>query len=50
MKKSYLPSDTSGAPLSGVWEANGLVYVSGQIHADAEWKLHGETIEEKFNL
>jgi 2-iminobutanoate/2-iminopropanoate deaminase len=50
MKKPYFPSNTSSAPLSGAWEVNGLVYVSGQIHADTEWKLHGETIEEKLDI
>ena len=29
---------------------NGLIFVSGQVHADAELKLHGETIEEKLEI
>jgi 2-iminobutanoate/2-iminopropanoate deaminase len=38
------------APLSGAYEVNGLVFVSGQVHADTEWKLHGETIEERLEI
>lgn len=36
------------AILSQAVEANGLIFVSGQIHADTEWKLVGETAKEKF--
>lgn len=54
MKKVYLPSNETGAPLSGAVEVNGggngLIFVSGQVHADAELKLHGETIEEKLEI
>ena len=50
MKKAYLSSETTGAPLSGAIEANGLVFVSGQIHADKELNLIGNTIEEKFKI
>jgi 2-iminobutanoate/2-iminopropanoate deaminase len=50
MKKIHLSSESISAPLSGATEVNGLVFVSGQVHADAEWKLHGETIEEKFDI
>jgi 2-iminobutanoate/2-iminopropanoate deaminase len=50
MRTAYLPSPESKAPLSGAYEANGLVFVSGQVHANAEWKLHGESIEEKFDI
>ncbi len=50
MKKVYLPSDTINAPLSGAYEINGLVFVSGQVHADTDWKLHGQTIEEKLEI
>ncbi|MEK9160988.1 MAG: RidA family protein [Patescibacteria group bacterium] len=50
MKKAHVPSPRSNAPLSGAYEANGIVFVSGQVHADAEWKLHGETIEEKLDI
>lgn len=50
MKKVHLSSETLNAPLSGAYESNGLVFVSGQVHADTEWKLHGETIEEKFGI
>lgn len=35
-------------PLSKAVEIGGLIYVSGQVHSDAEFNLHGETIEEKF--
>ncbi len=50
MKRVHLSSKTTGAPLSGAYEANGLVFMSGQIHADKEWNLQGETIEEKFEV
>lgn len=48
MKKVYGSSELSSAPLSAAWEANGIVFVSGQIHADMEWKLIPGTIEERF--
>ena len=50
MKKAHISSETLNAPLSGAYEANGLVFVSGQVHADTEWKLHGNTIEEKLQI
>ena len=50
MKKVYLSSEISGAPTSGAIEVGGLVFVSGQIHADENWKVIGETIEEKFDI
>ena len=50
MKKVHLPSGEINAPLSGAYEANGLVFVSGQVHADSEWKLQGQTIEEKLEV
>ncbi len=49
MKKAYLSSETTGAPLSGAYEAHGLLYVSGQIHM-TEGVLEGETIEEKLDV
>jgi 2-iminobutanoate/2-iminopropanoate deaminase len=50
MKKVYKSSEETGAPLSGAYEVDGLVFLSGQIHADANLKLSGETIEEKFEV
>ncbi len=50
MKKVYLSSELSGAPLSGAYEANGLIFVSGQIHMNSEKKLEWENIEERFAL
>lgn len=50
MKKVYQSSETANAPLSGAIEANGLVFVSGQIHRDASGQLIGATIEEKFEV
>lgn len=38
------------AILSQAIEANGLVFVSGQIHANTTWKLIGETNQEKFDI
>jgi 2-iminobutanoate/2-iminopropanoate deaminase len=49
MKKTYLSSEATGAPLSGAQETNGLVFVSGQIHM-TDGKLVGETIEEKLEI
>ena len=48
MRKAVIPSTETGAPLSGACEANGLVYVSGQIHADEQLNLVGDTIEEQL--
>jgi 2-iminobutanoate/2-iminopropanoate deaminase len=48
MKKVYGPSGSSNAPLSSAWEVNGIVFVSGQIHADKNWDLIGVSIEERF--
>ncbi|MFA6602029.1 MAG: RidA family protein [Candidatus Paceibacterota bacterium] len=50
MIKVYGSSEQTSAPLSSAVEANGLVFVSGQIHADSAWKLQGKTTEEKFAL
>ena len=49
MKKVYMSSEISGAPLSGAVEVGDLVFVSGQIHADENWKLVGSTIKERFD-
>lgn len=49
VKKEISTTKVGVAPaLSQAIEANGIVFVSGQIHADAEWKLVGETVEEKL--
>ncbi|MEX0877658.1 MAG: RidA family protein [Candidatus Spechtbacterales bacterium] len=50
MKQVYQSSEESGAPLSGAVEVNGLVFISGQIHADDEWNIIGDSIEEKFEI
>ena len=47
--KTYVSSLGTGAPLSGVVEVNGTVFLSGQIHADKDWNLIGENIEERFD-
>lgn len=49
MKKVYVSSEKTGAPLSGAIEVNGLVYVSGQIHI-SQGQLLGDTIEEQFEV
>lgn len=49
MKKAYRSSETTTAPLSGAYEANGLVFVSGQVHIDATGQLIGNSIEEKLD-
>ncbi|HTK39573.1 MAG TPA: RidA family protein [Patescibacteria group bacterium] len=38
----------SSSAFSQAVEVNGTVYVSGQIHADANWKLVGDTVTEKL--
>ncbi|MBI1327811.1 MAG: hypothetical protein GC136_09240 [Alphaproteobacteria bacterium] len=50
MKKHYLSSEITKGPYSGAWEANGFVYVSGQIHQNEKGEVIGETIEEKLDL
>ncbi len=50
MKKVYVSSEETGAPLSQACEAGGLVFVSGQIHADKDWNVLGEDIREKFDI
>ena len=50
MKKVFLSSEKSTAPLSGAVEVNGFLYVSGQIHIDKEGNVRGETIKERFDL
>lgn len=47
MKKVYLSSEQSGAPLSGAIEVNGLIFISGQIHIE-NGQLVGENIVEKL--
>ncbi len=49
MKQVYGSSEHSTSPLSAAVEVNGLVYVSGQVHADENWQLVGSTIEERFS-
>lgn len=50
MKKVYQSSETTSAPLSGAFEVNGLVFVSGQIHMNASRQLEGDTIQEKLDV
>ncbi len=50
MKKYYNSSGKTNAPLSGACEINGIVYLSGQIHTDENWKIIGETVEERFSI
>ena len=50
MKKEVRTDTVGRAPtLSQAIEVNGLVFVSGQIHADKEWKLVGKTVKEKLD-
>ena len=49
VKKEIKADRVAVAPtLSQAIEANGTIFVSGQIHANAEWKLVGETVQEKL--
>ncbi len=50
MKKAYMASSEIGLPFSEAIEAGGFLFVSGQVHADAEGTLIGNTIEEKTHL
>jgi 2-iminobutanoate/2-iminopropanoate deaminase len=50
MKKVYGSSESSNAPLSSAWEANGLIFLSGQIHADKGGKIIEGTIEDRFGV
>jgi len=49
MKKVYQSSETNTAPFSGVYEANGFIFISGQVHIDTSGQLIGNTIEEKLD-
>ena len=48
MKKVYLSSERTSVPLSGAYEANGFVFISGQIHMNALGQLVGNNTEEKL--
>ncbi len=51
MKNEIKAENVGRAPtLSQAIEAYGTVFVSGQIHADAQWKLVGETVQEKLEV
>ncbi len=51
MKKEIKSESIGVAPtLSQAIEANGTVFVSGQIHADKDWQLKGETVQEKLEV
>lgn len=50
MKKAITAKGIGYSPaLSQAVEMNGMVFVSGQVHADAEWNLVGETVKEKLD-
>lgn len=51
MKKEIESESVGTAPtLSQAIETNGMIFVSGQIHADAQWKLVGGTVEKKLEV
>ncbi|AHB42449.1 Endoribonuclease L-PSP [Candidatus Saccharibacteria bacterium RAAC3_TM7_1] len=51
MKKEIGTDNVGTAPtLSQAIETNGMVFVSGQIHADKNWKLQGKTVKEKLDV
>ncbi len=52
MKKEIVAVGVGVAPkiLSQAVEVNSMVFVSGQIHADAEWKLAGDSVQEKLDV
>lgn len=48
MKKQISTTNAPSAPiLSQAIEAGGLIFVAGQVNADNEWKLVGNSVEEK---
>ncbi len=47
MKKAYATSLETGLPFSEAVEANGFLYISGQIHLDTDGNLIDGSIEEK---
>ncbi len=47
MKKAYIDSEETGLPFSEAIEVNGIVFISGQIHADQEGNLIEGDIKEK---
>lgn len=50
MKKAITAKAVGVSPaLSQAIETNGLVFVSGQVHADAAWQLVGDTVHEKLD-
>lgn len=50
MKKAYNDSESTGLPFSEAMEANGMVYVSGQVHIDEDGNVIGDTMEEKVRI
>ena len=36
--------------MSSSIESNWLVFISGQVHADKDWNIIGDNIEEKFEI
>ena len=50
MRKVYKSSEEMTTPFSGAHEANGFVFVSGQIHTDVSGVLVGDNIEERFEI
>lgn len=49
MKKQISTDKAPSAPamMSQAVQAGGTIYVAGQVHADLEWRLVGETVAEK---
>jgi len=51
MKKEIKSEKVATAPiLAQAVESNGIIFVSGQIHTDKEWKLVGETVKAKLDV
>jgi len=51
MKKEIKSEKVADAPiLAQAIESNGIIFVSGQIHTDKEWKLIGETVKAKLDV
>ena len=51
MKKEIQTDSVGSAPtFSQAIESNGMVFVSGQVHADASWQLVGESVQEKLDV
>jgi len=50
MKKYFVSSQKTKAPLSGACQVGDFVYLSGQIHVDKNLNLIGDSVQERFKV